>query len=352
MKMRSLFLVSCFVPALACGGSSSDNAPKTEAQYRLDVVGSAKTYIHGELENWYSAVKDLQTAAPAPSGRGWDVTADKAAMDDMKAAWRRARIAYEHIEGALAPLFPTLDVSTDERYDGFLSAIKSDDDMFDDQGVTGMHAIERILYSDSIPATVVAFEQGLPGYTKAAFPATEQEATEFKQKLCARLVSDVLDEKTQFEGATDLDLAFVYQGTLDLIAEQLEKVDKAATGEEESRYAQLTMLDLHSNYTGNLNVYNAFKPWLLSKGDPGKDLDAKIMAGFDRLNAAYDAAPDPEKMPPPPSTWSATAPTDADRQSAFGQLYIAVSGEADADTDGSLASEMTKAGDLLGLGSQ
>lgn len=45
---------------------------------------------------------------------------DAAAIDGMKESWAKARTAYEHIEGAIAPLFPDIDAAIDERYDGFL----------------------------------------------------------------------------------------------------------------------------------------------------------------------------------------------------------------------------------------
>ena len=51
-------------------------------------------------------------------------------------------------------------------------------------GVTGMHAVERILYCDVTPARVVAFERRCPATWPRRFPATAQEASDFKTKLC------------------------------------------------------------------------------------------------------------------------------------------------------------------------
>src|SRR4051794_22937519 len=103
----------------------------------------------------------------------------------MKVQWRLARQAYEHIEGAIAVLFPELDVSTDERYDGFVETA-ADAYLFDGEGATGIHAIERILWAGEIRPEVVTFEMGLPGYKAAAYPKTKQEADDFKNKLCQR----------------------------------------------------------------------------------------------------------------------------------------------------------------------
>src|SRR5262249_25187867 len=161
--------------------------PKTPPQDQalLDV----KSYIQTNLDALHTAVVDLQNDAPAPDADGWNATSDAAAVQKMKTDWTRARIAYEHIEGAIAVLFPALhvhcpehDLHTDDRYDGFI-ATGPDDNLFDDEGVTGIHAAERILWSDSIPQRVMDFEKGLPYYQPAAFPANENQAREFKEKL-------------------------------------------------------------------------------------------------------------------------------------------------------------------------
>jgi iron uptake system component EfeO len=312
------------------------------------VTTSVRAYLQRELDAWSAAVVELQAAAPDPAAGGWNPTSNPAAVAGMKEVWHRVRRAYEHVEGAVAPVFPELDAATDQRYDGFLAEIKRDDDLFDDEGVTGMHAAERILYADVIPETVLIFERGLPGYVPAAFPGSVGEARAFKERLLARLVRDVNEERTQFAAAGNIDLAFAYRGTLDLVTEQLEKVDRAATGEEESRYSQTTMADLHANYEGNVAVFGAFRGWLKWKGAAGDELDGRIMAGFERLRTAY-AAIAGDALPPPPSTWTSTAPTPGDLDSPFGVLFTAVSREADPDRADSLASDMTKAGQFLGL---
>src|SRR5450432_1289052 len=184
-----MFGTCAVVGALGWGtaGCGSDSG----ATEQESVARAMQTSLVARLTTLHDAAIALQAAAPAPAGRGWDKDMDAAALTAMKTAWIQARGAYEHVEGATAPTFSDLDVSMDERYDGFLAGLTNGDaDLFDDQGVTGMHAIERILYADVTPATVVTFEKALPGYVPAAWPTTEAQATEFKTKLCARLVSD------------------------------------------------------------------------------------------------------------------------------------------------------------------
>jgi iron uptake system component EfeO len=153
-----------------------------EKQALLEV----KRFIQTNLDALATNSQALCDAAPTPMGRGWNGTQDKASLDAMKAAWKKARPDYERVEGAIAVLFPETDASIDEQYDGFLEGA-TDPNLFDDEVVTGNHAIERIVFSDSTPARVVDFEKALGAkYVAARFPSTEVEARDFKQRLCAR----------------------------------------------------------------------------------------------------------------------------------------------------------------------
>lgn len=342
--------------ASVAAGCGSD-AP---ADKKTEVAGAMQASMKGDLMALYQASLDLQAAAPAPVGRGWDATLDAAAITAMKAAWVRARTSYEHIEGATAPIFPELDVAIDERYDGFLTDLKGagDPNPFDGVGVTGMHAIERILYSqpsDAVPAGVVAFEASLPGYAPASFPATAEQAAQFQTGLCARLVADtktLLDQWTPQE----IDVSGAFQGLIGLMNEQKEKVNKASTGEEESRYSQHTMADLHANLAGTKKIYGLFSEWLRSKpatattpaGMTGTMVDAAVNAGFDQLAAIYGTVPG-DAIPQPPATWSAEMPSPADLQSPFGTLYTAIHQAVDPTAPTSVVSLMNQGATLLGI---
>ena len=252
MINRSLKQITTLSVLLAAGGCGQESlAPELQALFDV------KAYIQSNLDDLDGAVSALQSDAPVADADGWNAKSDAAAVAKMKADWKRARIAYEHIEGALAVLFPDLDASTDERYDGFIST-SPDDYLFDDKGVIGVHAIERILWSAEIPVTVKNFEQGLPGYKEAAFPSSHQEALDFKNKLCARLVADVKTMRSQFAPLA-LDPAAAFRGVIGSMNEQLEKASKAATGEEESRYAQYTLADMRANIEAGEQTYSAFR---------------------------------------------------------------------------------------------
>jgi hypothetical protein len=57
---------------------------------------------------------EIETSQPRRRlARGWDGNLDSNAIQATQAAWQKARTAYEHIEGALAPIFPEIDFSID-----------------------------------------------------------------------------------------------------------------------------------------------------------------------------------------------------------------------------------------------
>jgi len=290
------------------------------------------------LVNLYDASLAIQTAAPETA---WD--AEDAV--DMKDAWKDARGAYERIEGAIAVLFPDLDASTDERYDGFIEEA-ADDYLFDGEGVTGVHGIERILWADTHPAYVVEFESELPNYVAAAFPALDDEAADFRNALVQRLVDDVGLMQTDFEPLA-LDPAAAYDGVIGSMAEQVEKVSLASTGEDESRYAQHTLADMRANLEGGLALYEAFQPWLLEQ-EGGEELDSEILEGFQRVSEGYDQFSG-EGIPVVPEGWNADAPTDEHLATEYGQLWSLVQAESDPSIEGSLVERMAAAAELLGI---
>lgn len=319
-----------FAGLAACGGDP-------EAQAILDV----KATVTDGLAAMRTGAVDLRAAAPAPAADGWGPAPDLAAS---KAAWRATRDAYERMEGAIAVLFPDLDASTDERYDGFL-ADGPDLDLFDGEGVIGVHAVERILWSDAHPASVVAFESGLDGYQPARFPASEAEAVAYRDALVGRLVDDVGAMDEAFAPLA-LDGAAAFEGVLGSMAEQVEKVAFSATGEDESRYAQYTLADMRSNIAGGREIYAAFSPWIASEGDA--DADVAVHAGFDRLAAAYGELAG-DALPPVPAGWNPDAPAAAHLDTPYGRLWLAVQAESDPAVAGSLVADMVRAAASVGL---
>jgi iron uptake system component EfeO len=349
MKNAALLLL---IPALGLAACSSGEDggpnPKTDKDYQADVTQGMHDSMLTDIDTLHQAAVDLAAAAP---DHAWDADADADAITNMKDAWVRARSAYERTEGALAPLFPQIDTEIDARYDDFLAELgdEGDQDLFDAEGVTGMHAIERILYAPDTPAPVIAFESdpvNFPGYKAAAWPATDDEAVEFKTELGQRLADDTQTLKNVWApSAIDLDGAF--GGLISLMNEQREKVNKAATEEEESRYAQRTMQDIRDNLTGTKAIYALFQPWLATK-DNGEAIDADVENAFGELETAYDKVAGPA-IPQPPADWSSEEPPADALESPFGELWSAVQNAVDPNVQGSAVDGMNRAAEALGF---
>jgi iron uptake system component EfeO len=334
----SISLACCALSAVGCGDESSARTP--EQQATLDV----KEYVSSELVALADAALRLQEAAPEPDGDGWNPQDDGAAVEAMRAAWAETRDHYERVEGAIAVLFPNLDVSTDERYDGFI-AEGPDENLFDGEGVTGMHAIERILWAGAHPPNVVAFESGLDGYVPAAFPADEAEAQDFADGLAQRLVDDTETMRDDFEPLA-LDASAAFRGVIGSLEEQLEKVSRAATAEDESRYAQRTLDDMRANLAGGVATYAAFRDWVIAEA--GTEVDADVRAGFAAIDDAYEEI-DGAAIPEVPAGFNPAEPSEEHLQTPYGELYLLLTEQADPGAASSLVSAMLEAADAMGI---
>jgi iron uptake system component EfeO len=331
--MRKLFVIPFLVAA--CGDDD-----KQSTDFSAEVTTAMHTSLATELAELSASARALRDAAPTHVWTAPEITA-------MKDAWRKTRVAYEHIEGAIAPLFPDVDFVIDARYDDYLAELApaGDTNSFDGQGVTGMHGIERILFSADIRPEVVAFESTLPGYRAAAVPATDAEAMAFKTGIAQRLVDDCEELARQWQPAA-IDVGAAFLGLVGLMNEQKEKVDLAATGEEESRYANITLFDLRNNREGTARVYEVFRAWIQSK-EGGPASDSAIAAKLNALRDLYANGGD--ALPAVPATWSSDMPSATDLATPFGMLWKKVHDEVDPAADDSIVAHMNRVAILLGF---
>jgi len=213
--------------------------------------------------------------------------------------------------------------------------------LFDDEGVTGVHGIERILWSDSQPERVIKFERSLEHYQPAAFPQTREQAGDFKNKLAAKLVTDAKAMRDQLAPIA-LETGTAFWGMIGSMQEQSEKTTLGASGEDESRYAQNTLADMRANLAGARAVYEAFKPWIES----ASSLSQPIEQGFSKLQKAYDEIEGPA-LPPVPEGFNPDKPSDADLASDYGKLWKLLQEETDPDSAESLVSIMGEAANAM-----
>jgi iron uptake system component EfeO len=200
---------------------------------------------------------------------------------------------------------------------------------------------------------VITFESTLSGFVPAAFPASAIQSTQFKTLLLGRIITDANTLEQQWTPAK-IDLNGAFGGLISLMNEQREKVNKASTGEEESRYSQRTMTDIRDNLEGTKKIYAIFSPWLKTKtnaSDPtldGPTVDAAIEAGFAKLDTLY-AQVSGEAIPPPPDTWSSESPSAADLETDFGKLYTGIQAAVAHDAPDSVVYNMNQAATILGF---
>jgi iron uptake system component EfeO len=332
--------------AIALGGCASDNARVLDdAQRDAAAAAATKNLLVDRAHALAAAAAALCAAAPPPSAGGWSAVHDAASLAAMKAAWKDARRAYEGLEGAADAFFPDLDQALDTRYEDALGN-GPDPDPLDGHGFVGLHAVERVLWADRIPAGVVAFEASIPGSTPAAFPSTEAEAARFRDGLCARLVEDAGALGHGAE-ALSLDSRAAYGTAARLVASQLEKLTAAGEGRAASRYAGYGLADLGANLASAKATHAIFHAWLLTRTG-GEHVDGEIAAGAARLENEY-AAFGSDDLPYVPAGWRAVDPSHDALETPFGQLFVEVRDEADATLDGSLAHSMGEAAALLGV---
>ncbi|MDW8362415.1 MAG: EfeM/EfeO family lipoprotein [Myxococcales bacterium] len=327
---------------LACQRPAPSAPAPDPRQLATDGV---KRLVDAESAALEAQARALCAAAPAPDADGWSIAADRGAVQAMRAAWSRGRVHYERIEGAIAILFPETDLAIDGRFE-HVAARRPDDDPFDAHGFVGMHAIERILWSDAIPEPVVQFERALPGWREPRTPSNATEARAFREGLCARLVEDV-SSMTRALGPVALDPATAWRGVLGSVEEQAEKVQLGATGQDESRYAGSTLADMRANLEGGLRVLEAFRPWLEATPGGAAARD-RIRERFERLAREY-ARTAGDALPDVPDGFDPDAPSAEHLQTPYGRLYALLARESDPLQPGSLAHMLRETGRMLGI---
>lgn len=340
--MRSL----CGSAAVVLAVTGCEPSDKTDADFRSEIVAAMHQLLLVDAQGLNKAALDLRAAAP---DQGWGDPAnpsDRAALAPMMEAWQRTRYYWERAESTFAEAFPSIDDAIDARYEDLLAANGGQDaDLFDGAGVTGMHAIERILYAPG-PPDVATYEESLSGYQPAAWPADAQQANAFKTGLSQKLVDDSKSLLDQWQTKL-IDLPMAFTGLTGLMSAQAEKVGLAVSHQEESRYSQKTMVDLRFNLAGTKEIFALFTPWLATK-TYGGSVTMTALTALNGLDLAYSTVPG-DSIPSPPSTWSSINPTLDDQQSPFGMLFETVVQDVDPNRSDSAVDAMNHVALALGL---
>lgn len=336
--------------ALALGllvGCDTDGNVAVLADHELDehTVAAANALFQSQFDAFAEATEALRDAAPTPDADGWNAKDDAVAVASMRAAWLKARAAYTSVEVLASTLYPELHYRLDTDYDDLI-VDNLDTFSFDEHGVMGLQAVERILWSDEIPAHVIDHESALEHYTAADFPRNEHEAEEMKEEMLAHLEADADALRDAFRAAP-VDANVAYSLTTLSMQEQFGQMEEAGKGEGKSRYSGVSLTNLRTDLASTEATYVVFRPWILSKST-GAHTDEEVASGFVRLHAALDAIPG-DDLPLPPDGWPTSDQSDEMLETPFGILYAATRDEAVPSIDGTLCFEMIEAAGLLGV---
>ena len=240
-----------------CPGGSKHSTGK------LVVTGTATKKLSADGKaavDQYRQYLEAQTAELVPATKAFTDAVDAGNVEQAKALYPAARVAYERIE-PVAETFGDLDPKIDAR---------EGDVPTKEWG--GFHYIEKKLWVDG--AT-----DGLSSYTKALNENVE---------TLANLVKDV-----------DLQPGAIANGAVELLNEvSASKI----TGEEE-RYSHTDLVDFEANVQGAQAAFDAVKPILAKK-------DAELASGIDARFAVVTAALTPYQTGTTFVAYTALTPAD------------------------------------------
>ena len=336
--------------ALGCSGSDSGSpsANKTNAAYQQEVVTGMHDSLVADIAVLVEASATLGQQAPAGA---WDQARDQAAISSMKDTWARARTAYEHIEGAIAPLFPSWTArstpattinwggqrkrrqSLRRRRDHGAPRRRADP-------VVGQHSRGSGDVREGPPRLPAS---SLPGDRPRGGRLQEQavrpsrgrrknsagavDAAEDRPRGLVRRAR-FADERAAREGQQGVEL----RRRIPLFAADDARHSRQPGGDDQDLPSLSTLAETKENTT-----------------DPqkdGKTVDAAIESGFAKVATLYGMTTG-DAIPQPPSTWSSEHPSTDDLATPFGVLYQGVSEIVDPNKEGSVVFEMNSAATIL-----
>lgn len=308
---------SLLVVLLAAGALASCSAwqnPKLQAQAAL------KAQVATQLVVLHQQAVALYAAAPTPGPNGWNATTASSQLQSMKDIWRQARDAYERNENTLEDIFPDIDHDINGRYEDAIAQSGVVTDLFSGDQFSGMHAIERILWSNSVSTEALQFESTLPGYQPPSFPSNQQESSEFVTGLLARFESDTQNQIERWAAGSE-STGVALDRLTDSAGVPSVFLYLDATQQQEDRYSQETLADMRANIIGAQACFDTFSIWLNAKGWP--DLQASVDADYQTELTVADKFPGMQ-VPPAPEGWNGADPTPLDLRTPYGQLYTAM----------------------------
>ena len=216
-----LLLTACAKSGNSSHSSSTSSKLTTSEQKQLkQATSDYKTFVEGEIDQ---LLKDTE---------GFSETLKSGNLEEAKKQYPLVRMAYERSE-PIAASFGESDVKIDYRLVDYMDENKSED------GWSGFHRIERIMWQDNTTEGTAAYADQLVNDIK-----------ELKAKIATvKVTPDIM-----LTGAVDL---------LNEVATQ------KITGEEEV-FSHTDLYDFRANIEGAEKIFELFKPLIQKK-------DAKLV---------------------------------------------------------------------------
>lgn len=231
-----LLLTACAKSGNSSNSSSTNSKLTASEQKQLkQATSDYKTFVEGEIDQ---LLKDTE---------GFSATLKSGNLEEAKKQYPLIRMAYERSE-PIAESFGESDVKIDYRLVDYMDEKKSED------GWSGFHRIERIMWQDNTTEGTAAYVDQLINDIK-----------ELKAKIATvKVTPDIM-----LTGAVDL---------LNEVATQ------KITGEEEV-FSHTDLYDFRANIEGAEKIFSLFKPLIEKK-------DAKLVktleSEFKNVNALLD----------------------------------------------------------------
>lgn len=242
MKKLGIVLCSSLLLLTACASknqetTTSGSTTQTSVnQKALDKATSDyKTFVEGQISQLLTDTEKFAEVLKAGK------------LDEAKAMYPLIRMAYERSE-PIAESFGESDIKIDFRLADYLDENKTED------GWSGFHRIERILWQDNTTA------------------GTESYADQ--------LVKDIKELKAKI-ATVEVDPEIMLTGAVDLLN---EVATSKITGEEEI-YSHTDLYDFKANIEGAEKIFQLFKPVLEEKD---KDLVKTLENEFSNVNGLLD----------------------------------------------------------------
>ena len=246
MKKLGFVLLSSALLLTACAVRFEKSADTTDSS-KVTALSEDKQKMLDKATADYKTFVQEQIDKLLTDTEGFVKLLKEGKLEEAKKVYPLIRMSYERSE-PIAESFGESDVKIDFRLADYMDENKTE------EGWSGFHRIERILWEDN--------------------------TTKGTESYGDQLVNDIKELKTKI-ATVDVDYKVMLTGAVDLLN---EVATSKITGEEEI-YSHTDLYDFRANIEGAEKIFQLFKP-LLEKSDA--NLVKELEADFKSVNSLLD----------------------------------------------------------------